>query len=63
MVAHRLSTLRDADRIFVFANGRIAEVGPFDELVRRGGVFAEMVRSAAEGNGTAATALSSMAMR
>ncbi len=46
MVAHRLSTLRDADRIFVFDNGRIAEVGPYDDLVERGGVFANLVRSA-----------------
>jgi len=46
MVAHRLSTLRDADRIFVFDNGRIVEVGPYDELVERDGVFTRLVRSA-----------------
>jgi ATP-binding cassette subfamily B protein len=46
MVAHRLSTLRDTDRIFVFAEGRVAEQGSFEELVARNGVFAELVRSA-----------------
>jgi ATP-binding cassette subfamily B protein len=52
MVAHRLSTLRDADRIFVFENGHIVEVGPYDDLVRQGGVFTKLVRSAeAEGGG------------
>jgi ATP-binding cassette subfamily B protein len=44
LIAHRLSTLRDCDRIFVFADGRIAEVGAYDELVERNGVFAELVR-------------------
>src|SRR6266404_4527886 len=39
LVAHRLSTLRDADRILVFDAGRIVETGTFDELLLRGGVF------------------------
>jgi ATP-binding cassette subfamily B protein len=46
LVAHRLSTLRDADRIFVFDDGQVVEVGTYDELVRRGGAFTELVRSA-----------------
>jgi ATP-binding cassette, subfamily B, bacterial len=46
LVAHRLTTLRDADRILVFEDGRIVETGTYPELVRRGGVFAELVRSA-----------------
>ena len=46
LVAHRLTTLRDADRILVFDDGRIVETGTYAELVRRGGVFAELVRSA-----------------
>jgi ATP-binding cassette subfamily B protein len=46
LVAHRLSTLRDADRIYVFDDGRIVEVGTFRELVQRGGVFTELVISA-----------------
>ena len=49
LVAHRLTTLRDADRIVVFDGGRIVEVGSYDELVRRGGLFAELVLSAESG--------------
>ncbi len=49
MVAHRLSTLRDTDRIFVFADGCVAEQGSYDELVAKNGVFAELVRSAEAG--------------
>jgi ATP-binding cassette subfamily B protein len=49
LVAHRLSTLRDADRIFVFDDGRIVEEGAYDELVRRGGVFTELILSAERG--------------
>jgi len=46
LVAHRLSTLYDTDRIFVFDNGRVVETGTYDDLVRQGGVFNELVRSA-----------------
>jgi ATP-binding cassette subfamily B protein len=46
LVAHRLSTLRDADRILVFDRGRIAEVGNYEHLVHNHGVFAELVHSA-----------------
>lgn len=42
LVAHRLSTLRDADRIFVFDAGRIVETGTYTELLHRGGVFTEL---------------------
>ena len=49
LVAHRLTTLRDADRIFVFDEGRIAEVGSYEELVAAGGVFNELVLSAENG--------------
>ncbi|TQF80810.1 glucan ABC transporter ATP-binding protein/ permease [Elioraea sp. Yellowstone] len=43
VIAHRLSTVRDADEILVFAEGRIAEQGRFDDLVARGGIFADLV--------------------
>ena len=46
MVAHRLTTLNEADCIFVFDQGRVVEQGTFDELVARNGVFAELARSA-----------------
>ncbi len=42
IVAHRLSTIRQADRIVVMKEGRIAEVGSYDELVARAGLFCEM---------------------
>jgi ATP-binding cassette subfamily B protein len=43
IIAHRLATIRDADLILVFQNGRIIERGSFKELVRRGGYFAQLV--------------------
>lgn len=41
-VAHRLSTLAAMDRIIVLSEGRLVESGSFDELLRRGGAFADM---------------------
>ncbi|MFI9008712.1 ABC transporter ATP-binding protein [Actinosynnema sp. NPDC053489] len=40
VVAHRLSTIRNADRIVVLEDGRIAEVGSHDDLLRSGGPYA-----------------------
>jgi ATP-binding cassette subfamily B protein len=45
VIAHRLSTIRKATRILVFQNGRVIESGTFDELVTKGGHFAEMARA------------------
>uniref|UniRef100_E6VPQ6 ABC transporter related protein n=1 Tax=Rhodopseudomonas palustris (strain DX-1) TaxID=652103 RepID=E6VPQ6_RHOPX len=45
VIAHRLSTIRDATRILVFDNGKVIESGTFDELVARGGAFAELARA------------------
>jgi ATP-binding cassette, subfamily B, multidrug efflux pump len=42
MVSHRVSTVRDADRIFVLDRGRIAECGRHDELVRANGLYAAL---------------------
>ena len=44
VVAHRLSTIRNADRIIVLDKGRVAESGTFDELVAMNGIFASMVK-------------------
>jgi ATP-binding cassette subfamily B protein len=43
-IAHRLSTLRNADRIIVLENGRIFEEGTYSELAKRGGAFSSLVR-------------------
>lgn len=45
VIAHRLSTIRSATRILVFENGRVIESGTFDELVAKGGHFAELARA------------------
>ncbi len=43
-IAHRLSTIRDANKIIVLKGGVVAEQGTHDELVARGGVYAELYR-------------------
>jgi glucan exporter ATP-binding protein len=45
VIAHRLSTIRNATRILVFERGRVIESGTFDELVAKGGHFAELARA------------------
>jgi ATP-binding cassette subfamily B protein len=42
VISHRFSTVRRADRICVLADGRLAEHGAHDELIRLGGQYAEM---------------------
>ncbi len=41
-ISHRLSTTRMADRIYMFANGTLEEFGSHDELMAKGGKYAEM---------------------
>jgi len=42
IVSHRVSTVRDADRIFVLDEGRIVEQGTHDQLIRHNGLYAEL---------------------
>jgi ATP-binding cassette subfamily B protein len=48
LISHRLSTVRMADRIYVLDDGRIAESGGHDELMRRGGVYARLFETQAQ---------------
>ena len=41
-IAHRLTTLKNCDRIIVLNNGKIEEEGKFDELIDKGGMFSDM---------------------
>ena len=45
VIAHRLATVRNADRILVLDAGRIVEEGTFDALVAKGGVFAALAKA------------------
>jgi ATP-binding cassette subfamily B protein len=49
VIAHRLSTVRDADLILVVDDGRIVERGRHDELLSAGGLYAELYRTQFEG--------------
>ncbi len=44
MIAHRLSTVRNADRIYVIEAGRVVEEGSHDALVARGGLYSRLAR-------------------
>jgi ATP-binding cassette subfamily B protein len=46
-ISHRLSTVRRADRILVIVDGQVAEAGMHDELLKRGGVYAELFETQA----------------
>jgi ATP-binding cassette, subfamily B, multidrug efflux pump len=44
IISHRISTVRDADQIVVLQEGRLVEKGKHDELIRLGGVYAELYK-------------------
>ena len=48
LISHRFSTVRMADRIHVLQDGRIAESGTHDELVRLGGTYAKLFETQAQ---------------
>lgn len=50
IIAHRLSTIRSASRILVIADGKLREQGTHDELMQRGGVYADLRRTQDLGN-------------
>ena len=45
VIAHRLSTVRDADRIVVLERGVVAEQGTHGQLMERGGIYARLYRT------------------
>ena len=45
IVAHRLSTIREADKILVMRDGKIIETGKHDELLQKGGFYSELYNS------------------
>jgi ABC-type multidrug transport system fused ATPase/permease subunit len=49
VIAHRLSTVIDADRIVVLERGAVAETGSHAALLARNGIYAELVRAQNEG--------------
>jgi ATP-binding cassette subfamily B protein len=42
VIAHRLATVKKANRIVVFDQGRIVEIGTHDELIQQGGIYSTL---------------------
>jgi ATP-binding cassette subfamily B protein len=49
LVSHRISSLFDCDRIYVFKDGKVVEVGSFKELIERNGIFSLLYQAQREG--------------
>ena len=49
IIAHRLSTIQDADQIIVMDQGRIAEIGTHEELLRQGGKYYDLYMTQFDG--------------
>ena len=47
-IAHRLSTLQNADRLIVIDGHKIAEVGTHEELIKKGGLYSRLVKAQLE---------------
>ena len=45
IIAHRISTLRNVDKIIVMHSGKIIDEGTFDELLKKRGLFYELYRT------------------
>ncbi|MDQ3502543.1 MAG: ATP-binding cassette domain-containing protein, partial [Actinomycetota bacterium] len=56
VIAHRLSTVRDADAILVLQDGRVVERGRHEQLLERGGLYAELYRTQFESQAGVAAA-------
>ena len=44
IIAHRLTTIREADKILVLENGKFTQAGTHDELLKAGGLYAELYK-------------------
>ena len=51
VIAHRLSTVRDADSVVVMSAGGVVERGTHDELIAKGGIYKDLVKRQLQGGG------------